>query len=600
MNYNMKKILLFGISLLAFASAGAQSEIPTQYLSGEGIKSISSNGKWMVSEMSVDNCIAIRNLETGKAWGYICEGGDFDDRWDMAITRGVADDGTVVGEYNNIPAYWRDGEWIHLNGCVADQFGNVTAIVGGITPDGSVIVGSIGKGGSMYDEVDSQMTFPCLWYRQDDGTYGDPVWLPNPGKDYFGQVPQYLNATSISDDGKTVGALMRSGMGFHHFAFAYHMDDSGEWQYSMIGESLINPRNIPISPYPGEYHGPNYPNYEEYMTPQQLAAFFQAGNAWIDDLYRQGITDENEIALLELEFAMEFMSPDRRAEYEPLLRDFLAQYPAWQKAFDAYLDFLDKLDSQAAAFLYNNVWTSPDGKYVFASATREGGMGGYAPVRYDVATGDIVIYNHTRSVIISGVGDDYSVLAKDYNSNDGIAYIFPEGGISPVSFLDYWKNNEKVYFWMEENMFRDVVVSITAGGAYNTEQKWCMGRPVATPDLSLFGFACSSEYWYPAPADNSFVSTFLINPLMPEKEDNGDSGIDEIGSECPVSVSILAGGIVALDGNILSLDIYDLAGTRIFHASNPEGNVATGISSGAYIITAVSANGEYITKKAIF
>lgn len=597
----MKKFLPFGLALFAFTSAFAGSDVPSQYLSGEGIHAISSNGIWIVSEMSSDNCMAIRNLVTGEAWGYIYEGGDFDDRWDIAFTTAVSDDGTVVGEYNNIPSYWRNGKWTNLRGAIRDDYGNITAVVGGITPDGSMIVGGVGKGGSMFDEGDSQMTFPCVWYRQEDGTYGDPVWLPNPGKDYFGQVPQYFHATCISEDGKTVGATMRSGMGFHHFPYAFVKGDDGQWTCRALGEQLINPRGIPVAEYPGEYWGPDQPNYELYMTQDQLNAFYSYFNKVISDMYNQGITDEKELIYLELEEAMKFMSEENRAIYEPLVRAFLDQYPAWDRAFTAYLEFLENLDRDSASFVFNNMNVSPDGRYVYATATGTGRNGGaYGPVRFDMQTGETVEYEHSRNLIVTCITDDYSVLAKDYNSNDGIAYIFPSNSTKAVSFLDYWKDNEKLYSWMEHNMYVQVVTSMTSNGSYNLADKWCMGRPVCTPDMSLFGFSVSTEYWYPAPADNSFVSSFIINPEMPDNSGNEDSGISQPGLGEENAADVLAGGVISLSGSFTSLDIFDMSGTRVFHKSSPSGIIIPDLNNGIYIVTAVSEDGSVITKKAVF
>lgn len=579
----MKKIFT---SFLAMSSllAVASSSVPSQELSGEGIWAISPNGVWMVSEMSVDNCMAIRNLQTGQAWGYIHDGTDFGDRWDLAITRGVANDGTVVGEYNNCPSYWtpETRKWTRLKGVVADSNGTIIAIVGGITPDGSMIVGSIGKGAGMMD--DGQMTYPCAWYRQSDGSYGEPVWLPNPGKDLFGMSPQYVNATSVSNDGKTIGVLMRSGQGFHHFPYVMQQGDDGEWTVKMLGYELLNPTGMTIPKFPGEYWGPGMPNFELYMTADELAALYAAGPAWIDSLYAQGITDEEEIAYLELEWAMNFMSEAEKARYEPVLRDFLDQFPAWQKAFHEWEAFLERFDRNAIEFLYNRVIVSPDGKYVYA-------VGDYAPVRFDAATGEATRYSGRGNVTC--VTDDYSVLTM--TSADGIAYIYPQNSTRPVSFLDYWKDDEKIYTWMEEHMYKECVTGVTSTGAYQLEDRWCMGRPIATPDMSLFGFACSSEYWYPEPADGSFISTFLINPEMPEKEDGVTTALTP-----EASLTVLADGHIDIQGEFGVVEIFDLSGMSVFRKTNVSGEISTGLGSGIYIVKATSADGECVTQKVRF
>lgn len=589
--FNMKKFFTMIMAMGAIAAMAQPSPVPSQEISGEGAYSLSPSGEWMVSEMSVENCMAIRNLFTGQVWGYFGDGTDFGDRWDLAITQCAANDGTIVGEYNNVPSYWRDGKWTNLKGWIRDTYGNVTAVVGGITPDGSVIVGAMGKGGSIYDEGDVQMTYPCIWYRQEDGTYGDPVWLPNPGKDYFGVTPQYVNATCVSDDGKTIGVLMRSGMGFHHFPIVYTQGEDGEWTYKWLGLELVNPRNREIPPYPGEYHGPDLPNYELYMTPEQLAAFYEAGPAWIDELYEQGITDEKEITYLEIVFAMEFMSEDQKALYEPIVTAFLDQYPAWEKAFSEYLAFIEKLDGEGYYFLYNKVFLSPDGKYTYAMGSSNGGTGGYFPIRFETESGKSQRYN--RGLMITNITDDYSVLAM--SSLDGIAYIYPENSINPVSFLEYWRDDAAISLWMEEHMFKQVVKGVTSTGSFILDDQWCMGRPVATRDKSLFAFGCSSEMWYPEPEDGSFVSTFIINPAM------GESAVEEVqASETNLSINLIPGGKIEVRGEVATLAVYDLAGATVYSASNPSGVIYTGLPTGVYVVRAISASGESITKKALF
>lgn len=579
----MKKLFT---AFMAMASLGvmASSTVPSQEISGEGIWCISPNGVWMVSEMSAQNCMAIRNLETGEVWGFIQDGTDFGDRWDLPLTRGAANDGTIVGEYNNIPSYWNPTtkKWTNLKGYHRDAYGNIVAVVGGITPDGSMIVGSLGQGKGMFD--DAQMSYPCIWYRQADGTYGDPVWLPNPGKDYFGMDPQYVNATSVSDDGKTIGISMRSGQGFHHFPFVARQGDDGEWTVKMLGESLINPRGMTIPEYPGEYWGPDMPNIENYMSAAELAAFYAAGPAWIDSLYEQGIYDEETITYLELEWAMNFMSDEEKARYEPVLREFLDKFPAWQKAYHEWEDFLLEFDRYNMDFMYNRITLSPDGKYLYA-------VGNYSPVRFDLETEEATRYSGSGTV--SCVTDDYSVLVM--TSVDGIAYIYPQNSTRAVSFLDYWKGDPKIYGWMEEHMYREVVTGVTSTGAYQISDKWCMGRPVATPDMSLFGFACSSEYWYPEPADGSFISTFLINPEMPES-----NGVECIADVTDSKVTNLGEGRIQFAGEFTSVEVYDLSGMKVFGSRNPEGIVSTGLSSGVYIVRATTSAGKVITNKVMF
>lgn len=573
------------------------SSVPSQVFYGEAIHAFSENGVWMVSTLDSDRSQLIRNLETGKTWKYTWAGGDFDENYPESIgPHAVSNDGVVVGEVSDVPSYWTNGEWHQLKGWLRNSYGQVTAIVGGITADGSMIVGGMGRGSSPFDEDGRQMTYPCVWHRQVDGSYGDPEWLPVPGRDFFGLIPQYLHCTDVSADGSTIGAIMRCWNGFWNQPYSYTRDEKGEWVCRELGYELINPTGMEIMTFPGEYDGPSYPNYELFMTEEQLHYFYWvAGPEWISDLYDKGITDEMEIAILELSFAREFMDEDRREEYDRLLQPFLDEYVPWWEKYSVYEQFLETLGNSGVDFLYNNVFVSPDGKYVVSPAT--GNRGTY-PVRFDAHTGEYVVYE-SRGITPTVICDDYSVIAmqpdydKDMYRN---AYIYPGLSTKAVAITDFWKQQGMMenYDWMEENMYRSVVVSLTASGAEQYDDRWCVGIPMATPDMTLMAFGCSQLYWE-VPASSKGI---FVNHLLNTGYDI--SAVESI--EADASRSLLTatgrGTFVALEA-IENLSIYDLAGTLVFSASDiPAGIISTALSGGVYIIRAITPDGHQSSLKA--
>lgn len=586
----MKQLLAIGCLVAATGFAGA-SDVASQAVHGISVKCFSENGEWMVCETDMEKSLVVFNLVTGQKWEYIWNGQDLGTTYDMPLTTGVSNDGTVVGEVNNVPSYWRNGKWTPLSG----PKGSGAAVVGAITPDGSVIVGGFSDVSFSFE--DHQMTYPCYWERQPNGTFGEPVFLPNPGRDIFGLSPQYLHATSISADGKTIGATMRSGQGFHHFPFSYTRNEDGTWNCLPLGVELIVPPGVEIPKYPGEYHGPMNPNYEEYMTSDELNAFYAAGYKFIDDLYAQGITDETEITILELQFALEFMSEEERAEYEPLLRAFLDAYVPWYEAYEAYMAFIESIDSTGVYFQFNNVYVSPDGKYVYATGSGTGSRNNtFAPVRFDARTGEATTYSLSRDTRISCITADYSVLCVDNNSNSGIAYIYPAGSTDPVSLNDFVQANctPAVYDWMRANLYVNFVTGLTSAGDPIISEGWSQGKPVATPDMTLLGFGVDTELWYPAPDKNSFVSTFVINTGL------NQSGVEGVAADTGAEISLTGGGEIRTTGDIVSIAVYDMAGLKVFETLNPSTTVATGLPSGLYIVRALRASGEALTLKAAF
>ena len=584
----MKKFVPLSLLLCAFFSTHGESNVPTQYISGLGVKSLSSNGKWMVSELgySLEKSLAITNLETLETWRYQWSGADLADQWDTAFTSCVSDDGVVVGEMNNVPSYWtpESQKWTNLPGFPVTD-GYVAAIVGGITPDGSTIVGGLGKGAQDYDR---QMTYPVIWVRQEDGSYSKPIYLPGATEDILGRSPQYFQCTSVSADGKVVGASMRDGMGAFCIPYVFRQESDGAWTCKMLGESLLNPNGLEILPFPGEFHG-STPDYLQYMTPQEQAEFYAKADDYLNKLVEEGkITTDDQWTEEEYKYAAEFMSAGNREKYEKELYAYLD----WKKEYEEYLDFLYKFSLSAAEFQFNNAVLSPDGKYLYVSGSTPT-SGGVVPIRFDTETLEATLFNSPSSYAkVTYVSNDYTVLAGE--SGEGMAYIFPANSTQGMTIVDYFADNEAIMEWMEENMIRDIVVSIS-NGVPRTEERWCVGMPYATPDLSLFGFSVDTSNWYPEPADGSFAATFLINtgsdsPGAVETIGNGTDGLE---------IAILSGGRIEVEGEISALSVHTLSGAMVFAVSNPNGVIATGLPSGLYIVTATLPSGATLSRKVL-
>ena len=603
----MKKFIIGLLSLIPVSSFAA-STVPNQMYPGECIFSFSANGEWMVSELDVEHSLLIRNLTTGQQWTYFTDGLDNGVDYALGMSTCVSNDGTVVAEVSNVPSYWKNGKWKPL----PEAAGVRAAIIGGITPDGSAIVGSVSRGSSM-------MTQPCIWYRQENGTYGNPEWLPVPRSG-----AQYINATCISDDARVVGVSLRSGSGFSNPPYAYVRNDDGSWTYKDLGGPVLNPPGRVLPTSPGSYRGPQAPNYESYMTEEQIEAYYEAtGYAWLNELYDKGMS-EDEMYVEGILYAAEFMNEDKRARYEPLARSFANAYLPWAKAMAEYLEALAKIEEDVADFEFNNVYMSPDGKYIYATAYRVilvdpgnpeyGQVKEHAPVRFDVATGEYTVYPFDYDAIITCVTGDYSVLGWDYDMDLHLyrpAYIFPEGSTEGFEIQDYWKqlDNSYAYTWLEENLYREVLVAITPTGGYLWDDAWSIGKPVATPDMSLWGYGGSTLYWSALPAENAMFITYIFNPdesasKVPDDgkgdEEIEDSGITGVDDNAGIGVRALADGVLEISGEVSGITVCDLSGKTVFTASSPAATVSTGLDRGLYIVNAVSPSGTSLTRKVRF
>lgn len=583
---------------VAGIAMAAPSEVSTKTFYNETLGPISSNGEWVAG--SGEFTVIIRNLVTGKVWEYdeynVNTGTG--NQYNLGFDRCVSDGGIVVGEVNDLPAYWQDGKWTPLP--LAGHSGNMQ--VGSITPDGSMIVGAIGSGSSQLDDV--MFTKPCVWYRNADGTYGDPVMLPYPERDITNAIPQYFTPISVSDDGKVIGALMVCNYGNPVVPYVFTADNKGEWSYRMLGESLINPDGIVFPEYYGEYHGPDRPNWELYITEEEKEEYFAAFPAWAEEQEELGYTDED-IELLNLRFVSTFMSGELKAEYDALLDAYLEAYLGWIQDERDYIDCLSQLLTDGMTFTMNNMCMTPDGKYLYSTGTsyelaRPGNPENpfdvlMRPVRFETATGNATEYSPENNVMVSSVTADGSVLGREYVADSQVnveAYIFPKGETESVSLLDYFRahGNTEVVDWMEENMLHEAMVVDGDGNIY-TADVYSMGVPTATPDMSLIVFQTSTFYWIPE-EDYGYVSYVLNTGL--------DAGAVESVGETESAVAILPEGNIAVSGDIDSLEVYDISGAKVFTAGNPTGVVATGLPAGIYVVRCVSADGTATTRKALF
>ena len=591
----MKKILLLALALgPAISYAGKPSEIPSQRFLGECIHSFSSNGEWMVSELDYERSMVIRNLVTGREWTYYADGYEGGIDYTLCMTNDVSNDGTVIAEVAGIPSYWRNGKWTSLPGAA----GHVAAMLGGITPDSRVIVGSM-SGPS------SRQTKPCVWYLQDDGTYAAPVYLPDPARNSFSGGAQYINATAISDDGKTVAVSLRSGSGFNNVPYVYTQAEDGKWTSKALGTSLFSSAAGDLPPNPGAYRGPSAPNYEAYMTQEQIDAFYAASNAWVDEQYAKGLSDD-EVYVEGYRYAMEFMTEENREKYRPLVEAFATSYLKWAADMARYQEALDKVADQIVDFEFNNVFVSPDGKYVFASSYKSvvqdptnpefGIVNIHAPVKFDVATGNATVYPTDFDAIITGVTADYSVLAWDYDMDVHLyrpAYIFPGESTQAVEIQEYWKQqgNEYAYLWTERNFYQEVFLGMANNGNYMWGDAWSIGKPVATPDMSLWGYGGSTLYWSAPPSESYLLITGILNPngenlnQTPEQpedpSDTDQSGVYEV---------------VDYD-NFTSYIIYNMSGIPVGRGFNFNESTTTSLAPGLYIIVRETESGKTSTSK---
>lgn len=596
----MKHLLPLGLTLLSTAALAAPSNVPSQIFEGEYLTSVSDNGEWVVGTTDIGTGIVIRNLVTNKVWAYAPSGSVESLGYIAGSDRAVSDNGVVVGELNDQPMFWVNGQWNPLP--VLSKTGS--AFVGSITPDGSMIVGGVGVVGFGIEEV--QMIYPCIWNRTEDGTYSDPVMLPYPEKDFMGTTPQYLYGISVSPDGKVIGASMTSSYGAHHVPYVYTLGDDGNWTYKDLGMSLINPEGRVFPKYPGDYSGPMRPNWEEYLTEQEKNRFFSEFPAWAAKQEQAGYTDE-EIELLQLEYVGTFMSGTRKQEYTKLINEYFEAYYAWLKEYSDFEGMLATVLMEGRDFMMNNVRLSPDGKYLYATGTRIVDIDPNnpdnpfteekAPVKFDIATGEYELFSPEYNVLISSISNNYDILGRHYELDGDLpvmAYIYPDSSFTALDFPEYFLSigDDNAFNWLEENTLKEVIVDVNQFGQYITDDRFSLGKPMCTPNMSLLFFTTSTWYW--TEDTGAHYVTYMINTGLDLTE------VESVETTPECTVKAMRGGNIEIKGDVKSVAVYDLSGAVVFSANAPQGVVSTGLSQGVYVIRAIGANGNVISEKALF
>lgn len=566
----MKKVLL--LSAVAAMSAAAVNAIEPQVLDDVMITKLSPDGNLAVSDMN--GVVTVFDFANDKTYEY-----GMDEETYVSYTTGlgnaISSTGIIVGgKGDENPAYWENGEWKML------PVSEVSGVYGpnGITPDGGVICGIVPS-----TSTGATTILPAIWTRNDDGSYSDYKILPHPSKDFSGRDPQYITAVCISNDGKTIAGQIQDYSGMLPQPIVYRMNDKNEWEYELIHPEMINVGNVEFPEWSPE---PYRPEPEDFMTPENLAAYEEAYQTYIQNGYNPDL----------MPYPSEYMTPEEIAAFE----EAAAIYNEWLEKDNAIGDIVWSLpDEGAAMFVYNNVALSGNGKYYGTTAQFIiDGEYKYMPIIFDLETGDFTKHSADKDISITFVADNGNALAgtvMDYLSISPMqAYALKSGEDTFVPLIDFLAYSPVTVDWMKKNMSHDGV----ATGEYDEEGSLILednymitGMPTANADMSVIATWTTSDLWDIDNWEKPFAYSYLLTP-----------GLNPTGIALPVDGANLAiaivDGAIMLNGDAASVAVYDLNGRLVMNVANPGAKVETTLASGFYIVKAVAANGEAVTVKA--
>lgn len=648
----MKKLLLLAAGMMLASSAVMAEETtvtPTVY-PNYVLTGLSPNGEWTVSADPFTYAMTIINVKTGEVWEYADE--SLAEIYDSGLRHYVSDNGVVVGTYNeNVGVYWENGKWNFL-ACKDTDFSVYPVTV---TPDGSVIGGFVSRMAITLEDTGDVMSVPVVWYRNADGTYGDYVELPYPKTDWTGRVPQYVLIDDISADGKVCAGNVIDYSGMAPAPIVFTQKDNGEWEYSFVHPELLNPDNVEFPAYPGEapqapdpkewmtpanadrydealaeYYNRPYPQMENYMTEDELAAYAEAYNKYFEDPYTNpypfmsDYMTEEEIAAYNTAVSdyyaapmpdpTEYMSENQVIMYNMAIERFNIAAEKWNEEYAAFQEALDEAtyNLDVVHFSMNSAIISPNGKYLGMTGETyvDDPMSwlGYTtvacPYLFDLETNEYFVMNKGMdNVLANQISDNGWVLGvtpMDARAlRQSCVATGPEAEFQQLITL-VGEQDEALYNWMKENMTHEVE---EVDYVYNEEtddfdpvvtvkEIVAEGTTIASEDLSIFAGWIVNNWDY---MDENYAYSYLYGL------NGGLSGIKAVASNArDFNIYAQRGGIINIAGDVANVTVYDVNGRKVFNIDAPASQVSTGLSNGTYVVTAKAANGQMVTKKVVF
>ncbi len=474
----MKRLLLLtsvsAMSLFAFAD-----EVKPLVIEDALISELSPNGKYGVSQGL--SGLRIFNIETGEEYTQFTGTGY--ETYDPGQGKCVSNDGIIVGSSEDSePCYWKDGAWYRLPLPPNAQSSNHAQA---ISADGSRICGLLGVSQVNYDE-DALMTAPCIWNAEGDG-YGLPIVLPHPDLDFAGRVPMYITAVDMSEDGKVIIGQVLDATGMFNYPILYKENEQGEWSYEIPFEDLINPDHLEIVPFPGE--GPTMPQMESFMTPDEIEAYQQAYQEYVDSNYQLPYPEY-----------WYFMTKEEIDAYNEAVDIYNAKAEAYNEKWYAWWEFLKSVIESSPGYVFNTERISPDGKTYGCTVQKVGDRDPNTGMQivensvwmFDTTSGKISKYEKDGDLNMFYIANDGIGIATTMAGTASNSYILKGGNV--IDMLTWMNTKVPAYAsWMEDNMVftyeEEEYDEELQGYVINLKEGVLTGRATSTPDLSVMALS---------------------------------------------------------------------------------------------------------------
>lgn len=482
----------------------------------------------------------------------------------------------VIGSESNIPENLAGYELCALNG---------------ITADGSRICGLVNT------KSGTPMYVPAIFEVDANGKVSDPVILPYPEKDIFGTAPQYVSAVWISADGKRVLGQVVADNGMFMYPISYTQNADNSWSYAIVGENLLNPNNIVMPENPGDFEM-DAPQYTDFMTEEEKAAYVEAENKYIESGYDPSLEPN----------PADYMTPEEIEAYNKYTDEFNAYAEEYNNKLEAYQNAMFDIIESSANYVQNGFTLSADGN-MGAAATELM----VEDPNSDPEWPTVVTYN---PLYILDLNENTATEIKTENKTVIPEQILPYGvvlGTTPIpgplsstvlppsTFIWYaglndwmslneWlgKGDAAVADWMANNLTHNIPVPVDENYNIINDDVLMTGHAQVSDDFSVISGGLFA-YLYD---DVSEYESYLIT--------GAKSGVESAVADANGELTALNGGILSVNGTVTNVAVYDLAGATLYTAASLSGTVATGLPEGFYVVRYTNGQGRKVSEKVRF
>lgn len=522
----MKKSLLIFASALAVTSLSAQDAVSPAILTNSRSLKVSANGVYVVSQDQGGMPIIYNTVDKSET--------EYPNYY-PGIGTCVSNTGILVGQTatNLQGAIMQNGK-----ASVPTTLRNyVNSALESITPDGTRSCGYVANPNI------GALDIPIYCDMTPTGGLKKLNWLPYPERDFLGDIPQFITAVCISDDGKTIIGQVMDGTGFFCYPIIYQEDETGKWNYSLPSQDNFNPDHLPLPKWPEEPDDLYYPVITDYMTPENKAN-------WDADM--QKYESSNGLFPNPWDNVLKYMDQEQYDSYQEALKIYNKELGEYNKKVDEYWEQYNKVTA-GCKFAQGIMALNPQGTLAAMSqqltADSDSGVtdvaSGYVLYLYDLTDNSVKIINSKYKTLIPiQILSDGTVIS--YNPGNETDYVLLPGADEYITFEEYIQSTHPTWLpWMQKEL-KGTVYEVTDKGYESTE-------------ALVAGIICFS-------ADGSVMAGGLTAEFYSYVFGDGAAGVEGIAAE-------------AQDGRIV---VYNLNGVKVLDTKNVE--ELNSLAKGLYII----------------